>query len=254
MLQSVAGQITGTGGSASSDESFFDPDALRKKDTTKYLFSAAYRVETGYQQTQHRTENLSYEDMYLHGGRLGVTVDLMLPMRFSIQTGLHYSLVYGTTVQKWGPINIEDYSKPDSKTGLAHSGDITHRVFEHTVTVPVHTYYKIHLWRELNMVFYTGPQLQVGLSMRDEMDADISDAAKKWMKTIGQPYQPYDRYAEKELMRCGVQWSIGGGIEWDKIRLKAGYDFGLNNLVNNKKVANQQMWEWGWQVGLSFQL
>ena len=241
-----------TGTLISANEEFFDPEALKNKKKDDYRFSVEYRVMVGYQQTQHRTENLSYENMYLHGGRLGLTVDFLLPKRWSVQTGAYYSLVYGSTVQNWGPINMEDYAKPDPKTGKAHSGEITHRLYEHTITVPVHTYYNIHLWKDLNLVFYTGPQLQIGAAMRDEMYADISDAAKKWMKSVGQPYKPYDRYAESELMRCGVQWSLGGGIEWGKIRLQAGYDFGLNNLVKVKKVPNQQMWEWGWQVGLSF--
>ena len=78
---------------------------------------------------------------------------------------------------------------------------------------------------EAEYVFYTGPQLQIGMLLKDDMAADVSEQTKQWMRSVGQQYEPYDRYKEKELDRLCVQWGLGGGFEWDRYRLQAGYDF-----------------------------
>lgn len=234
-------------------ETFFDPDAL-KQEAEKYRFQIEWRVEADYQQTQHRTRNTTYENLYLHGTRVGVTADFMLPYRFSIQTGVLYTFTYGTATQKWGPMSWQDYSAPDPVTMQAHSGNIRHRLYEHQLTIPVKMYYNVHLWRQMNLFFYTGPQMNIGLVLQDNMRADISDATRQWLDALGQPNESYDRFADKELHRVGVQWTLGGGLEWDRYRLQAGYDFGLNNAVRHKRISNQHMWEWGWNIGFCIRI
>ena len=238
-------------GLQTEQEAFFDP---MKKDVDKYRFRMEYRLEAGYVQNNHRTENKTYGDLFMHGFRAGATFDFMLPYRFSMQTGLLYTFTYGSTDQYWAVVNMEDYAMPDPKTGQAHKGDIHHRLYEHQLTVPLRVYYNIQLWKKLNMFFYTGPQLHIGVALKDDMQADISDLTKKWFNSVGQPYQPYDRYKDRELYRACVQWGLGGGFEWDRYRLQAGYDFGLNNMVRNKITADRQMWEWHWFVSFCYRL
>jgi hypothetical protein len=47
---------------------------------------------------------------------------------------------------------------------------------------------------------------------------------------------------------------LGGGFEWDRYRLQAGYDFGLNNLQRNTAVPTHKLYEWGWMVAFSYKL
>ena len=190
----------------------------------------------------------------MHGFRAGVTFDFMLPLRFSLQTGVLNTFTYGSTYQHWMPMKWEDYTTPDPATGKAHSGDIKHRLYEYQLSVPVRMYYNVRLWKKLNMFFYTGPQLQIGVLLKDDMAADVSEQTKQWMRSVGQQYEPYDRYKEKELDRLCVQWGLGGGFEWDRYRLQAGYDFGLNNMMRNKLVADQQMQEWHWFVSFCYKI
>ncbi|MCR4665199.1 MAG: PorT family protein [Paludibacteraceae bacterium] len=234
-----------------NDQDFFDPTKTEKV-KEPYNFAVSYRIESGYVQNAHLSDNKTYENTYLHGFRLGGTVDFLLPHHFSAQTGLFYTFTYGTATQKWAYMNYEDYLSPDPVTGKVHSGVINHRLAEHQLTIPIRVYYTIPLWRELNMFFYTGPQLQIGLSLRDYMQADISTATKQWFETIGQRYEPYDRYSDKELYRTTFQWGAGGGFEWDCYRLRAGYDFGLNNQVRQKVTSDQKMWEWHWFVSFAY--
>ena len=231
---------------------FFDPGHKEVKDD--YRFHVEYRLEAGYVQNNHRSENKSYENLFMHGFRVGGTFDFMLPKRFSIQTGVLYTFTYGKASQNWGLMDWEDFTSPDPVTGEVHSAIVGHRLYEHQLTIPVRMYYNIHLWKDLNLFFYTGPQLHVGLAMNDKVHADLSTKTRQWMDEIGQPYESRDRYKENELNRCMVQWGLGGGMEWDRYRLQAGYDFGLNNAVKHKVFSDQKMWEWHWFVSFCYRI
>lgn len=229
-----------------ADHTFFDP--TQKVETETYHFGMVYRIEAGYVQHNQWSKSFgntgsTYPDLYLHGARIGATFTFLLPIHFSLQTGLLYTIVYGRQQQHWrsqDAVSVqEEY--------------INHRILEHNLTIPVRMFYTIPLWKELNLFFYTGPQLHIGLAERDYMQTHISDAVALWMADQGLPVAPYDKM-ENELLRANIQYGVGGGLEWDRYRLQSGYDFGLNNLIRNQKIANQHMWEWGWYVSFSYRL
>lgn len=239
-----------------SGTDFFDP-TRKDKEAEQYHFRVDYRIEAGYVQNNQRSNNDSYPYLFLHGGRIGATFDFQLPLHFSIQTGLFYTLTYGTQSQKWGPMSEEDQ--------YAHGYTIDHRYLEHNLTIPIRAFYTINLWKKLNLFFYTGPQMQIGLAQRDNLTADVTDYVKSWMDGMNVPllnsyttiatqqrFEPYDRYQEKELYRFNIQYGVGGGFDWNRYRIQAGYDFGLNNLVRTKVAEGQHMWEWSWYISLSY--
>ena len=223
-----------------ADNTFFDPSQKQEK-VEPYQFGVEYRIEAGYVQHWQKARDISFPDMYLHGVRLGSTFTFKLPMRFGLQTGLLYTLVYGRNEQHWR-----------SQDALSVQTEyVKHRVLEHNFTIPVRAYYTIPLWKQLNLFFYTGPQLHIGLAENDYMDVHLSDGAKTWLNGQGIKTEPYDRMAD-ELIRANIQWGLGGGFEWDCYRLQSGYDFGLNNLVKHKLTKTQYMSEWGWFVSFSY--
>ena len=77
-----------------ADNTFFDPTRKVEKEQS-YQFSVDYRLEVGYAQDQQRSRNQTYADMYLHGVRVGATFTFNLPIHFSLQTGVLYTLLYG---------------------------------------------------------------------------------------------------------------------------------------------------------------
>jgi len=223
-----------------ADNTFFDPTRKVEKEQS-YQFSVDYRLEVGYAQHQQRSRTQTYADMYMHGIRLGATFTFNLPIHFSLQTGVLYTLLYGTNEQHWRSLDA-----PTTQTEY-----IKHRVLAHNLTIPVRAFYTIPLWKQLNLFFYTGPQLQIGLAQNDYLQTHLSEKAETWLQSQSIPTEPYDRM-EDELIRANIQYGLGGGLEWDRYRLQSGYDFGLNNLVRHKAVSNQHMWEWGWYVSFGY--
>jgi hypothetical protein len=219
---------------------FFDSTAEKKEDP--YKFSAPWRLEVGYTQFNHRTQDTSA--IYLHGVRLGATVDFMLPLHFSIQTGAFATFTYGLNNQHWPSMDEEN----------AQINILQNNILQLQLTVPVRAYYNITLWKKLRMFFFAGPQLQIGLTHYDIVKNNMSSATTQWAEQIGVPLTNHDKYITKELYRTNIQFGLGGGFEWDRYRLQAGYDFGLNNILRSNTSLNYKMNEWGWMCTFSYQL
>lgn len=222
------------------DDGFFDPT---KKDIEKeeYHFGVEYRLEIGYVQNEQRTRNNTYPHMYLHGGRIGATFTFLLPEHFSLETGLLYSLTTNKSEQHYGP----DSLSADMEQYISHS------IMEHNLVIPIRAFYVIPLWKKLNLFFYAGPQLQIGLAQPSKVTPHLSDTNLQTYQKMGIHVADHDRYSS-DLVRANIQMGLGGGFEWDRFRLQLGYDFGLNNLVRNKIISSQYMSEWGWYASLCY--
>ena len=238
--------------SFAQQEEFFDPTRKQAKPKEVYNFSMNWRLEVGYAQNWQHSNTSNVMNPYLHGMRLGATVDFNLPMRFALQTGVIYAITYGSIEQHWPATTLEAQH--------ADGDYIRHHVMEHQLNVPLRAFYRIPLWRELALFFYGGPNFQVGLAQPDYLQLHLSDSygsvigSKESLESMGVRTSNYDRYAVGDLHRFNMQLGVGGGIEWDKYRLQAGYDFGLNNLIKHQYVAKQHMWEWGWYVSFVYKL
>ena len=229
-----------------SDPIFFDPTAAKKEDP--YKFSTPWRLEVGYAQLNHRTQDTSA--LYLHGVQLGATVDFMLPYHFSIQTGALATVTCGQSKQKWPSVFMDGIYPEET----AQNNILQHTIVQVQLTIPVRAYYNITLWRDLRMFFFAGPQLQIGLTNFHLIDNQMSILATQWVEAQGIKTTNYDQYIDKQLYRTNIQFGLGGGFEWDRYRLQAGYDFGLNNLLRSNTSLNYKMNEWGWMCTFSYQL
>lgn len=225
-----------------ADNTFFDP--TRKQTVVEdYHFGVEYRIEAGFTQHQQRTKNLTAPDMFLHGLRLGATFTFLLPKHFSLQTGVLYTMVGGVNEQHWRSMDAPSVQTEYQK----------HRILEHNFTVPVRAFYTIPVWRDLNLLFYGGAQLHIGVAENDYIKNHLSDKTLQWLQSERIPTEPYDRMA-KDIVRPNIQLGVGTGMEWQRYRVQGGYDFGLNNLIRNRQLADQHMWEWGWYVSFSYRL
>lgn len=241
-------------GEINLQQEFFDPTRKETKQQEAYVFSTDWRLEIGYVQNQQRSKNNSYSNPFLHGAKLGATVDFNLPYHFSVQTGLAFCVTYGQIEQHWRSLSSENVQKEY----------IRHGFNQYYLEVPARVYYNQKLWKELNMFFFAGPKMQIGLAEMDWQKQHLSEEAFAWLESEGVFVHNYNRLSnynngnpgqmERELRRCNIQLGLGGGMEWAQYRVVAGYDFGLNNLVYHKPVPSAHMWQWGWYVSFAYRL
>lgn len=222
---------------------FFDP--TRKEQVEEaYAFGIAYHLEGGYAQDQQRMTSDTISALFLHGARIGAQIELFLPKRFSVNIGLLYSVLYGVSRQHYHSVD------PD----FVQAEVLNNHIVEHALTIPVRVQYTIPLWKQLSMHFYGGPQLMIGLAETDYVDAQVSDATREWLISQGRHMETYDKYIANDLFRTNVMLGVGGGFTWDRYRLEAGYDFGLNNLIKTSTYSKDRMSEWQWHVSFIYTL
>lgn len=225
-----------------AQRTWFDPTRAPEKEKEVYQFGVDYRIEVGYAQNQQRSLTGNMMNPFLHGVRVAGLVDFKLPLHFYIQTGLGYTLGYGRIDQHWSSIDL-------STQQVEY---VRHNITEHLINIPVRAYYVQPLWKELRLLFFAGPELEIGLAQTDRLKNHLSGDAAAWLTEQGVLLTNHDRYQTGELSRANIQMGVGGGLEWNRYRVVAGYDFGLNNLVRTPLVSKQHVWEWGWQVSFSY--
>ena len=219
---------------------FFDP--TKEKEQAPYVFSTDWRIEAGY--VQYDEQTLDTTAFYQHGLRVGATIDFNLPYNFSVQTGALATFTYGVNSQHWRSMSDE----------FVQVEALNHNILQLQLTIPARVYYKVTLWKELRLFFFAGPQLQIGLLNYDILDNQTSAEVTDWLHANNIRTTNYERYMEKELYRTNIQFGLGGGLEWDRYRLQAGYDFGLNNIMRTPGIPNQKAHEWGWICTFAYKL
>jgi len=232
--------ISGTG---LEQRDFFDPTRTEKPQEV-YQFGIAYHIEAGYAQNHQRMTSDTISALYLHGARLGAQFEMFLPKHFSLNIGVLYSIQYGISRQHYHTASVDN---PQIEI-------VNNHILEHTLTIPIRAQYTIPLWKQLSMHFYTGPQLSIGLAQTDYVKADVSTETATWLLSQGKHLNTYDKYVTKELFRTNIQYGLGGGFTWDRYRLEAGYDFGLNNLIRTSANSKDRMSEWQWHVSFVYTL
>ncbi|HEY6913040.1 MAG TPA: porin family protein, partial [Paludibacter sp.] len=160
---------------------------------------------------------------YFNGIKVGLTTELKMKNNFSLLTGILYNLVYSDKVQ-----------------GYPNSKQVNYLAYGHFLNLPVMGTYNLPLTRNLKVFAFAGPTLNYGLS---QINSGVSTVG-----TISSFYT--DLYKTSVLNRLDLQVGIGGGIQFKKYQLKAGYDYGLLNL--NRSTTN--MYQKGWYVSLSVNL
>ena len=232
-----------------SEANFFDPTKDNKPEQV-YHFSTPWRLEIGYAQLNHQTQDTSA--IYLHGLRLGGTIDFILPHNFSIQTGALATFTYGQSNQHWPSTSLDENGNNDDEN--AQTNILQRHALQLQLTIPVRAYYNITLWRQLRMFLFAGPQLQIGLTNYDLINNKMSATTTQWVEQQGISTESKEHYLTHKLYRTNIQFGIGGGFEWDRYRLQAGYDFGLNNILRTPILPDQKMTEWGWITTFSYRL
>lgn len=190
-----------------------------------------YRAELGYGQT-YRYGDYIVTSPY-HIIRVGGNVEIPLKSGFGVETGLKYSFAIGKR---------EQYYQRGDTAFAEYSG--------HLLDVPVRVTYTLPIFWGMKLFAYVGPNFNIGVALSEERNNVIrkrkdGEPEPDYLPTPG----TYNLYGS-ELKRFTFQLGAGGGIQWKSLRLRSGYDWGLNNISTNKERPERLR---GWHVAFEYE-
>ncbi|MDR3653878.1 MAG: outer membrane beta-barrel protein [Paludibacter sp.] len=197
------------------------------------LNAQTYRLELGVNNPQ-RYGNVTGLINYFDGIKLGGTAEYKLKNNFSLLTGALYNFVYSNNFQ-----------------GNPNSVGVTYTTTGHFLDIPLRLTYTYPLNKNLKIFGFAGPNLNIGLFQNMKITSTQTyDSSNPFYV---QP-RSVDLYNGSDpvyqLNRLNLQIGLGGGVQWKKYQLKAGYDFGLNNL---NKLSSGNLNQKGWYISVAYQ-
>jgi len=186
------------------------------------LNAQTYRLEVGYNNPVRK--GAAFSSTYFNGIQLGGTAEFDLKNNLSLLTGALYNFVYSDKIQKYPNLKSAEYLS-----------------YGHFLNIPIHVTYTYPFSKTLKAFGFAGPNINVGLYQTQKTTSTVS--------TI--PSQFADLYKDAVLNRLNFQLGVGAGLQWKKYQLKAGYDFGINNL-NRLKTGTLNQNGYYVTFGLSF--
>jgi hypothetical protein len=187
-----------------------------------------YRLEVGYINPVRQGAEVS--STYFKGIRLGGTAEFDLKNNFSLLTGALYNFVYSNKLQM--------YPSEDS---------VTYKTYGHYLDIPIHITYTYPITKNLKVFGFAGPNINIGLFQNQQTTSTLTDALNA---TSGVVPGKVDLYSGSIINRLNLQIGLGGGIQWKKYQLKAGYDFGVNKINKTGYGTQNQS---GWYVSLAYE-
>jgi len=179
----------------------------------------------------------SFSTNYFYGGRIGATVEFGLKKNFSLLSGVLYSVVYSS--------KTENYISTDS---------VMYSTYNHSLDIPLRLTYTYSITKDLKVFAFGGPNLNIGLAQPRTITAELSDVTISTIQGLGQTVPvtgTEDLYKNALINRINFQMGAGGGVQWKKYQLKAGYDFGINSI--NKVDSSKLLHQGGWYISLVYQ-
>lgn len=141
-----------------------------------------------------------------NGFRVGVTYDMTVQGNFALNYGLGYTFLTRKYEASLGSIASAEYKS----TG-------------HFLNIPVRAMYSIPLNESLKFFLYAGPDFYFGVGGKNKISGSVAgfegDTESGW----------YDDGSN--MKRFDVMLGAGGGIQFNNIRIKAGYDWGMVEIA-----------------------
>ncbi|MBR1787453.1 MAG: hypothetical protein IJ756_09895 [Paludibacteraceae bacterium] len=148
--------------------------------------------------------------------RFGMTINPMIKYGVGIRTGLFLEYARQNMKRDW----ISEFFEGSSYLGECYkvtSNDIT-------LSIPLQVSYRYELIDGLSFMFYTGPVFDFGAFMNTvaKYDNDTQKTPNMYKKSLhGDKYRGFN---------CA--WGIGAAIQWRRLRLDIGGEFGMVNKSN----------------------
>lgn len=195
------------------------------------LNAQTYRIELGYNNPVRLGNNFSRT--FFNGVKLGGTAEYDLKNQFSLLTGVLYNFVYSDKLQ-----------------GYPNSTAVTYTTYGHFLDIPVRLIYNYPLNKNLKIFGFGGPNLNIGLFQNMKITSTQTYPSTSPFYVQPRSVNVYNGSdPDYQLNRLNLQIGLGGGVQWKKYQLKAGYDFGINNL---NRLDTGKLNQNGWYVTIGY--
>lgn len=145
-----------------------------------------------------------YGNTYTPAMRVGMTMNPTFKYGIGLRTGLF--LEYAREVAKGA--------------GESESGDFVDLVgHDITLSVPLQLSYRYEIIQKLSLMLYTGPIFDFGAYCAVNYGSEKSENIYSYNLSTG----------DKGYSGFNCLWGIGAGVQWDRLRLDVGGDFGMVN-------------------------
>jgi len=172
-----------------------------------------YGIHFGFQNKQWICKNAGSSKKYgfwtdseiLNGGRIGLSYQPQFGKGLGISTGLFYEYFYSKSSDYYYSSMRNDFYK------------------EHTISIPAHVQFRLHLKPRLSCFVYTGLSLDYGLSASVKAIEKGSNIIKSYYPNI----YNIDEWGNEKRFNTSVD--LGGGIRIGFVQFDAGLSRGLIN-------------------------
>ncbi|MBQ9340192.1 MAG: hypothetical protein IJS13_07670 [Paludibacteraceae bacterium] len=191
----------------------------------------------------------------LYGIKAGIVYQNTMIAGFGVQLGLNYT--FGTHLGKPQPVDGNISTLLEKKTDW----------YYHQLEIPIDWQYQFEIAKETYLIIYTGPTLNVGLSLKR---IDLEDKLKGnfytgELITDRKEYQLYDKNYDadgdgnRDYFRTNVMWGVGAGFRYKRYFLRGGYDFGITNPYRDRyfDISTGNQWrrkgrfdQWSIKLGI----
>lgn len=192
----------------------------------------------------------------MYGLKAGVVYEATFIKGFGMMTGLNYT--FGANGGKW----MQDLNKGTSYR-------VKSSWYYQQIELPIDWQYKFQIAKNTYLSLYTGPTIQVGLSLKSKNYVEFVDKTTLEKVSTVVDCQAYshdldDVVANSDLddkydyNRLNITWGVGLAFQYDRYFIRGGYDFGIYNIYHDNYNDLQSFNRRGrfdqWQIKLGIYL
>ena len=102
----------------------------------------------------------------------------------------------------------------------------------------------------MKLFAFAGPDFNIGLAQTEDVKftATVLDPAPS--NPLNYPVSGTYNLYDNDLRRLNIQLGAGGGLQWKNYRVKSGYDWGINNISQNKNRSQKMK---GWYITFEYE-
>lgn len=155
------------------------------------------------------------------GFNVGVTLDYAFTPEWFLMTGLEFTT---KGLKQEGTFDAEDF-------GFDGLGDVDVKLTYNPMylQLPIHAGYKLEVADNTKINFHAGPYLAYGIGGKITAKAEVAGVEGK---------EKTDIFGDDGLLkRFDFGVGLGAGVEFGKIGVGLGYDFGLVNIIDVKGAS-----------------